>query len=135
CEVIVSPTRKGDGVEHQDASGAECLRSDSVFFSFQKQTANDKTGADDEPDRNPQLRWNQVVFERVFHEKRDAQEKGESADPREELRAHELLPVDRRFGWFGELRRFRDEELLWNWRWLWRCLGCCRSRCDRRHRG
>src|SRR6516165_6882509 len=45
-EVIVSSTRKGDGVEHQDAGRAECLRGDSVFFPFQKQTANNKTRAD-----------------------------------------------------------------------------------------
>jgi hypothetical protein len=29
------------------------LGSDSVFFSFQKQAADNKTGAGDKPDRNP----------------------------------------------------------------------------------
>src|SRR4029077_7283108 len=122
-EVIVSSTCKGDGVEHQDAGRAKRLRSDSVFFPFQKQTANNKTGADDEADCNPQLWRDQVVLERIFHEKCDAEKKREPADPREQFGAHELLPIDRRLGWFGDLRRARFEELLCDWRRLWRCLG------------
>src|ERR1043166_3440066 len=105
--MIVSSTCEGDRVEHQDASRAECLRSDGVFFPFQKQTANNETGTDDEPDRNPQLGWNQIVLERIFHEKCDAEEEREPADPREQFCAHELLPIDRRFGWSDDLRLAR----------------------------
>ena len=132
--MIVSSTCKGHGVEHQDAGRAERLRSDSVFFPFQKQTANNKTGADDEPDRNPQLRRDQIVLERIFHEKRDAEEKREPADPREQFRAHELLPIDRRFGWSGDLRRARFEKFLWDWRRLRHCLGYDGSGCHRWNR-
>src|SRR5262249_12600254 len=78
----------------------------------------------------PELWWDQIVLERVFHEKRDAEEKREPADPGEQFRTHKMLPVDRRFGWFGALRRFRCEELLWDWRRLWRCVG----HGNRRHR-
>src|SRR5258708_35140093 len=117
--MIVSATCKGDGVEHQDAGRAKRLRSDSVFFSLQKQTARNKTGADDEPDGNPQLRRDQVVLERVFDEKRDAQEKREPANPREQFRAHELLPVDRRVCWVGAVRRPPPEKLFLGLRRLW----------------
>src|SRR5262249_38057025 len=113
-----------------DAGRAKRLRSDGVFFPFQQQTANNKTGPDDEPDRHPQLRRYQVVLKRIFYEKRDAEEKREAADPREQFRAHELLPIDRWFGCFGELRRLRCKELLWDWRRLRRCFGYgnCRYR-------
>jgi hypothetical protein len=130
-EVIVSSTCKGHGVKHQDAGRAERLRSDSVFFPFQEQTANNKSGADDESDRNPQLRRCQIVLERIFHEECDAEEKREPADPREQFRAHELLPINRRFGWSSDLRRARFEELLWDWQRLWHGLGYGGSRYHR----
>src|SRR5258707_8096484 len=109
--MIVSSTCEGHCVEHKDAGRAERLRSDSVFFPFQKQTANNKTGANDEPDRNPQLWRDQIVLERILHEKSDAEEKREPADPGEQFRAHELLPIDRRFCWSGDFRRARFEKV------------------------
>src|SRR5205814_7303573 len=130
-EVIVTSTCKGHGIEHQNAGRAEGLRSDSIFFPFQKQTANNKTGADDEPNSNPQLRRDQIVLERIFHEKCDAEEKREPADPGEQFRAHELLPIDRRFDWSSDLQCARPEKFSRDWRRLRRCRGYDRNRYHR----
>jgi hypothetical protein len=52
------------------------------------------------------------VLEGIFHEKRHAKEKREPADPCEEFRAHELLPINRRLGWFHGLSKTRCDKFL-----------------------
>src|SRR5206468_10008 len=104
CEVVIRSAGKRHSIEHKDSSRAERLRGDSVFLAFQKQAANEKADANHKSYGNAQLRWNQVVFKRIFHEERHAEEKREPADPRKELRTHELLPIDRRFARHCDLR-------------------------------
>src|SRR5262249_58334044 len=70
-------------------------------------------------------------LERIFHEKCDAEKKREPADPREQFRAHELLPIDRRFGWSGDLRRARFEKVSRDLRWVLRFLRDDGGRGDR----
>src|SRR5206468_6075884 len=95
-----------------------------------KQTADEKADADCESNGNPQLRWDEIVLERIFHEERHAEEKREAADPREQFRAHELLPVNRRSGRSCDSRNSCFDEFFWNWRrhrfFLWHgCSRCC----------
>ena len=91
--MIIRSTGKRHGIEHKDSSRAERLRSDRVFLPFEEQTADEKTGANEESNRNPQLRWDEIMLKRIFHEKRHAEEKRQPADPREQFRAHKLLPI------------------------------------------
>ena len=118
CEVIIRAAGKRYGVEHKYPGGAKRLRSDRVFLAFEQHAANEKAQADNEADRNAQFRWNEVVLEGILHEKSHAEEKRQTADPREKFCAHELLPIDRRSDRNRGLPFFCVDECLGNWRRL-----------------
>ena len=95
--MIIRSTRKRHRIKHKHARGAERLRGDGVFLALQQHTANEQGDADDEPDRHPQFRRDEIVLERILHEKSHPEKKRQPANPREKFRPHELLPINRPF--------------------------------------
>ncbi len=99
--MVIGPAGVGDRVEDKDARGAERLRRHRVLLSFHQNAPGEKSNPRDEPNRNPDLRRHEIVLEGVFHKKGDAQKQRQPADPREEFRPHEFLPIHRRASRFS----------------------------------
>ena len=93
--MVERPACESNSVENKGSGRTKGLRRDHVLLPLQRQATDDQNQTHSETDRYAHFRRNEIMLERVFHEKRDAKEQGQSADPCEELRAHELLPVDR----------------------------------------
>ena len=93
--MVERPACESNRVENESSGRTKRLCRNHVLFPLQRQADDDQNQTHSETDRYAHFRLNEIMLERVFHEKRDAQEKRQSADPCEELRAHELLPVDR----------------------------------------
>ena len=94
-QAVESVRAKSVGVEDEDAGGTKALAGHAVIASGGEPAGCDQPAADDRADDNAHGRRDEVVVERVLHQKDDGEKKHESANPREELHSHESFPIDR----------------------------------------
>ena len=92
-EMVNRAAGKRDGVEDQNTRGAKRVSGDRVVLPAHHHAPGDQTDSNQETERDPDFRRDEIVFERVFYEIGHAQEQREAADPGEQLRPHELLPI------------------------------------------
>ncbi len=109
-QVVERVRAKRVGVEDEDAGGAKALAGHAVIASRCEPTRCDQHAADDHADDDAHRRRDEVVVERVLHQKDDGEEENESADPGEELHSHESFPIDRGTHRARDRRRCGEEE-------------------------
>ena len=80
-------------VENHNARGAKRVSGNRIFLAAQDHAADDKADSDEETERNADFGRDEIVLERILHEIGHGEEQRESADPGEQFRPHELLPV------------------------------------------
>src|SRR5439155_10215900 len=103
-QVIESVRGKNVGVENKDPRGAQALPGDAIIFPSGTPSSGGQRQTDQRSDRDPHSRRNEIIFERIFYEKDDAEEQDEATDPGEKFYAHECFPIDcpsdgRRWWW------------------------------------
>ena len=129
-EVIHGATGKRDRVEHDHAGGAERVRRDGVLALLQQHAAHDQAEAGKETHRDAHFGRDEIALERILHEVTHRKEQREPSEPREELHAHELFPVDLRPLGTGWRRGGRSPDgLRGHQRRQWRRSGCHQRRC------
>ena len=83
-------------VKDQNAGGAQTLSGHAIILPGRAPSGRDQSQANQGPDHNPHTRRDQIVLERILHEKNDAEEKDEATDPREKFHSHERFPINGR---------------------------------------
>ena len=109
--------RKNISVENQDAGRAETLAGNAVAPGCRQPASQDEGEADDCAHHHSHSRSDEVVFERVLHEKNDPEEKNKAADPREKFDPKKCFPIDggtggTRWGWRLNRRWRLDDRRL-----------------------
>ncbi len=82
------------GIQNQHAGRAQTLRRNSITSNALQQSNDYQRDANDRARDNSHRRRDPIVFERVFDEKDNAEEKREAADPGEKLYAENGLPIE-----------------------------------------
>ncbi len=94
-QVIENVSRENVAVENEDAGGAETLSRDAITPRGGEPADDDEAETEHGADRHAHGGRDEIVLERILHQKDDPEEKDEAADPGEKFNAKERFPIDR----------------------------------------
>ena len=93
-KVINRTARERNAIEDDNSGRAQSLRKHGEMFARHHHAADEQTETGEETNRHSQDGRDEIVVERVFDEKYNAEEQCESANPRKTFHPYELFPID-----------------------------------------
>src|SRR5205085_767784 len=112
-EVIENVGRENVAVENEHAGGAETLARDAIIARSGEPAGDDEAESNHGAYGHAHRRCDEIVLERILHQKHDPEKEDEPADPGEKFYAEERFPIERlgRRRWRRNIRRRRRS--LW----------------------